>query len=90
MQPTALAAEHPFVETLRIWENGIPVDCGPDWQWDVVEAAVAQGPHRSSLTPESIALFQEDVDYQVKAGFCKIYSWDEVKLLKPPKLKISP
>lgn len=90
MQPTELAAEHPFVETLRTWKDGIPVDCGPDWQWDVVEAAVAQGPHQSALTPESIALFQEDVEYQVKAGFCKIYSWNEVQRLKPPKLKISP
>jgi hypothetical protein len=82
-----LAAGHPFVETLRRWKEGIPVDCRPDWEWNVVEAAVAQGPHRSALSPDSIELFQEDVAYQVETGFCKTYSWEEVQRLRPPRLK---
>jgi hypothetical protein len=48
------------------------VDCGPDWEWDVVEQAVARGPHRSALEPENIALVQEGIQYQVDAGFSRI------------------
>ena len=91
MQPQKLAAGHPFFPTLHQWgSHGVPVDCGPDWQWDAVLAAVARGPHRSALEPENIALVHEDVQYQVDAGFSKIVSWDDLKQLKPRRLKISP
>jgi hypothetical protein len=40
MQPQPLANVHPFTPTLKEWRHGINVDCGPDWTWDVIEAAV--------------------------------------------------
>jgi hypothetical protein len=83
MQPQPLSAVHPFTPTLNKWRHGIEVDCGPDWSWDVVEAAAA-------ATPDSIALFKEDIAYQVKAGFCKVMLWEDLQRLRPHNLKISP
>ena len=41
-------------------------------------------------TPAAIALFEEDIAYQVKAGFCKVMLWEDIKRLRPNNLKISP
>jgi hypothetical protein len=38
----------------------IPVDCGPDWEWETVLAAVACGPHISAMEPENTPLVHED------------------------------
>ena len=55
-----------------------------------MQAAVDRGPHQSALTPESIALFAEDIGYQERAGFCKVFTWEELLQLQPKNLKISP
>jgi hypothetical protein len=65
MSPSSCVNFHPFTETLRDWEEGVPVDCGEDWTSEMVEAAIQQGPHKSALMPETIALIEEDVAYQV-------------------------
>ena len=49
----------------------------------MIEAAIARGPHPTAATPDSIALFKDDIAYQVKAGFCK-------ERLRPHNLKILP
>jgi hypothetical protein len=91
MQPQKGAQGHPFFPTLKDWgENGVPVDCGPDWDWDVIEHAVARGPHRSALDPENATTVEEDIQYQVDAGFSQIFTWEEVQRLRPKKLKVSP
>ena len=90
MQVQPLAEKHPFAQTLKDWEHGVKVDCGDDWDWDVIEAAVERGPHPSADTKESYELFRDDIRYQEKAGFCKVYSWEELKRLRPKKLKVSP
>ncbi len=90
MQPQTLANGHPFTPTLKEWRHGIEVDCGPDWTWDVIEAAVARGPHPIACTPKAIALFEEDIEYQQRAGFCKVIPWEELKQRQPSNLKISP
>jgi hypothetical protein len=79
MQPQPLAAVHLFAPTLNEWKHGIQVDCGPGWTWGVIEAAVARGPHPMARTPEAIALFKEDIEYQRRVGFCKIIPWEELK-----------
>jgi hypothetical protein len=40
MQPQPLADVHPFTLTLKEWKHGIEVDCGPNWTWDVMKAAI--------------------------------------------------
>jgi hypothetical protein len=90
LMPQARAAGHPFFPTLHEWAtDGVPVDCGPAWSWEAIETAVDRGPHQSAMDPESIALVHEDIQYQVDAGFCKIVTWKELQLLRPPNLKIS-
>lgn len=37
--------KHPFAETLKDWEKGVPVDCGTPWSTETIIAAVARGPH---------------------------------------------
>jgi hypothetical protein len=55
------------------------VDRGAEWSWDTVVAAMEQGAHKSATLPESIALVaEEDVAYQVKAGYATIVPWEEV------------
>jgi hypothetical protein len=66
------------------------VDCGPDWDWDVIEAAVTRGAHPTARTTESVALFTEDIAYQIAAGFCQVFLWDDIVKLCPKNLKISP
>jgi hypothetical protein len=66
------------------------VDCGPDWEWETVLAAVARGPHISAMDPENMETVHADIQYQVDAGFSRIVLWDDLKKLKPRKLKISP
>jgi hypothetical protein len=90
MSPTVCVDIHPFAQELRSWEEGVPVDCGEPWEWATVEAAVQQGAHKSALSPESIQLVNEDVTYQVDAGYAKIVPWEELRKLRPPQLKISP
>jgi hypothetical protein len=50
MSPSACVNFHPFSETLRQWEEGVPVDCGKHWTQEQIEAAIEQGPHKSALT----------------------------------------
>jgi hypothetical protein len=56
----------------------------------VIEAAVECNPHPTAWTPKSIALFIEDIEYQIKAGFCRVFLWEEVQHCLPANLKISP
>ena len=56
-------------------------------KWDVITAMVDQGPHPTARTQDSISLFKEDIEYQIKAGFCKVYLWEDLKKLRPANLK---
>ena len=82
---------HPLYQTLRQWGTDIGlVNYGPDWDWDVIEQAVARGPHRGALDPYNAVTVQEYIQYQVEAGFSYIFPWEEVRKLGPRKLKVSP
>jgi hypothetical protein len=90
MQPQPLADVHPFTPTMKQWHHGIKVDCGLDWFWDAIEAAIERSPHPMACTSGTHDLFKEDISYQVTAGFSKVMLWDDVKRLHPANLKISP
>jgi hypothetical protein len=57
------------------------VDCGDPWAWETVEAAVEKGAHKSATSEESIKLVQEDVAYQVKAGYAEVIAWRDLQKL---------
>lgn len=91
MSPLACVNFHPFTETLREWEEGVPVDCGGNWTCEkMIDAAIYQGPHKSAMTLEAIALVKEDVAYQVRSGYAQIVEWEWLKKNLPSQLKVSP
>jgi hypothetical protein len=46
MQPLAFAImAHPFGNTCKDWEHGVPMDCGPNWLQEALLAAIKHGPH---------------------------------------------
>jgi hypothetical protein len=91
MQPQPQSEVHPFAApTMHKWRHGIKVDCGPDWSWENVEEAVPCGPHPTASTLEAISLFKEDIAYQVKAGFCKVMLWEDIRKLRLCNIKILP
>jgi hypothetical protein len=51
---------------------------------------VRRGPHKSAATKDAVKLFEEDVTYQVEAGFSRIVNWDDIKDNPPAQLKVSP
>jgi hypothetical protein len=86
MQPQPRVHGHPFFPALNEWATkGVPVNCGPNWEWEIVEQAVTCGPHRSSMEKGNIALVHEDSQYQVDAGFSRIMLWSDLQKLRPPK-----
>jgi hypothetical protein len=89
MQPQPLADVHPFTPTMKEWPHGIKVDCGPDWSWDAIKAAIEHSPHPTACTPDAHNLFKENITYQVGAGFSNVMLWDDIKRLRPKNLKIS-
>jgi hypothetical protein len=91
MQPQNGAKGHAFYHTLQQWgSKGVPVDCGPNWEQAVIKQAVARGPHSSALDPKNAETVREDIQYQVDAGFSQIFTWEEVKKIRPNQLKVSP
>ncbi len=66
------------------------MDCGPDWERSVIEAAVDRGPHPMAQMTKLIALFVKDIKYQIKAGFCRVFLWEKLKRRLPENFKISP
>ncbi len=90
MQPQQLADVHLFTPTMKQWRHGIKVDCGPDWSWDIIEAAIERGPHPMACTSNAYDLFKEDIAYQVTAGFSKVMLWEDVRWLRPQNIKVSP
>eukprot|EP00957_Ditylum_brightwellii_P091708 6983280-Ditylum_brightwellii.AAC.1 len=91
MRPWSVATAYLQARKLSKWAlHWCKVDCCQPWSQSVVSMAVQQGPHVNALSPEAMALVQEDVQYQVKAGFCKVTKWEDLKAKWPKHLKISP
>jgi hypothetical protein len=54
------------------------------------DRALERGAHKSATSEESIALVQEDVAYQLKAGYAEVIAWKDLQKLRPKQLEISP
>jgi hypothetical protein len=79
----SLMQSHPLKE---LGSKGVPVDCRPNWTWNVIKQAAAQGPHCSSMEPDGIKLVHEDIQYQVDAGFSQIVLWTDIQNCGPSTL----
>ena len=90
MNPSPWMRFHPFVETLEKWALGVAAACGSPWTETAINAAVARGPHTSALTPEARDLIEEEMHYQIRAGFSEIVLWSDIRTRLPQHLKVSP
>jgi hypothetical protein len=93
MTPLACVNFHSFAtRLLQKWDIGIPFDCGASWEWTMmIKATVEKGVHKSATMKESSALILKEVAYQVKkAGYAQVILWEELKILPPKRLKVSP
>jgi hypothetical protein len=52
--------------------------------------AVEKGAHNLATMAKSIALVAEDVAYQVKSGYSQIVTWEELCIIHPKNLNVSP
>jgi hypothetical protein len=48
-------------------------------RYRTIEAAAEKGAHKSATSEKSIALVQEDVAYQLKAGYAKVISCKDLQ-----------
>ena len=73
MQPQELAHRllpaEDYARLRQFATTGTPTSCGEPWPEEVVEQALATGPHVSALTDSGAKLLWEDIQYQVDAGF---------------------
>ena len=81
-------AAHKLLESYA--KQGCPVDCGPNWTWAQLEAALKYGAHPSARTGEALECLVQEAQEKEKEGFVKIITWGSIKDTIPKKLKLSP
>jgi hypothetical protein len=91
MCPAGIALVHPTGDLLAEWSQlGCPTKTGKPWSKQEMWEAVARGPHQSSLSPEALAHFTEEIIEKVQAGQAKRGMWDDIKDNPPAQIKILP
>ncbi len=91
MCPAGIATLHPAGGLLAEWSQlGCPTKTGCPWSKEEIWAAVEQGPHQSSLTPEALVHFAKESIKKVKPGQAKLVLWDNIKENPPSQQKVSP
>ncbi len=91
MEPAPWMRFHPFVATLDYcWASGVSALCGEPWSEAAICAAIERGPHTSALTPEARDLINEEIKYQIQAGFSEMVLWRTIQHAYPTNLKVSP
>jgi hypothetical protein len=70
--------------------NGCPVDCGSNWSYEQLLAAITNGPHASVNDEEAATSCRKEVMDRVAEGCYRLVYWDNIKDNLPPNLKISP
>ncbi len=84
------APQHPAAKVLQDWATfGCPTHTGKPWTKSETWEAVAQGPHRSALSPKAIAHFKAEVMEKVRTKQAHLVRWDDIKDNPPKELKIS-
>ena len=69
------ALKHPAAPLLHEYATrGCPVDCGPDWSRDQIEAALQYGLHPSAQMDDVRECLVQETKIKVEEGFTKIKS----------------
>ena len=92
MWPRTYATHHPATPLLEKYaRNGCPVDCGPRWTKEQIEAAILQhGPYKSAQLPVAREALRAEAKDKVTQGFAKIVKYKDIQNNLPETLKISP
>ena len=58
---------------MRKWAiDGCPVDTGPRWTTEQIQAALKRGPHLSAMKPDAMRAFKEEVASKVEKNKVEI------------------
>jgi len=91
MFPRNDVLDHPAgPDLLQYALNGCPVDCGSNWSYEQLLAAITKGPHASANMDEAATACRKEAMDRVAEGCCRLVYWDDIKDNFPPQLKISP
>ena len=91
MHPTKQALEHEAAGMLLDWaENGCPVDTGPNWSKQQIEAALERGPHKSAFLPGAREFLLQETAEKQKHNYAKLVKYGDIKNNLPPNFKVSP
>ena len=61
MEPRNYALHHEVTPLVNDYAtNGCPVNCGPDWSLEHIQALLQRGPHRSSTSKAAIKQFNDE------------------------------
>jgi len=91
MRPDISIQHHPaFASLWKYATEGCPVDCGPSWEKEHLEAAIQRGPHISAKSEEAARCLREEAMEKVAQGEAEVLSWDDIKNSPHPNLKVSP
>ena len=91
MNPTGPALNHPAAPMLEDYAKyGCPVDCGPDWTREQIEAALDYGAHPTAKVPQALECLIKEAEEKEKEGFVHILRWGDIKHNLHPRFKLSP
>ena len=91
MYPTGPAWNHPAAPVLlEFGTQGCPVDCGPHWTVEQMQAAVDYAAHPSAQQPDAAKQLRTETMEKINQGYAKLVDWDEIKKNPPKTLKIAP
>jgi len=82
---------HPAAPLLNKYANkGCPVDCGPDWSHEHIEAALLRGNHTSTNSKRATQALREEIRTKQANKYARVVKWKDIKHNIPTKLKVSP
>ena len=91
MWPRGPALSHPAAPLLTSYAiDGCPVDCGPDWSYERLIAALTYGAHPSATKPDARECLITETAEKIEKGFARLVTWKSIKNNIPTKLKLSP
>ena len=91
MWPRTFSTSHPAAPLLDEYANkGCPVECGPDWTSEHIQAAMKRGNHTSANSKRATTALRTATATKVKNSYARVVKWKMIKDNIPAKLKISP
>lgn len=73
MAPSGEALNHPAAGMLlEFATKGCPVDTGPIWSKDMLEAALRKGAHPSAMDPTASTQLRAESLEKAEQGFCRL------------------